>query len=266
MLCSFIPSLFDEMSGGATSSFNFGLVIRRQHIGQLERLCARGECPTHVLLSHGVEEDAGRLSRNRRLPPDTDLIERAFPFRDLPKNAFVFLTLSFSRGGPKAYYEETGRSASGLLQERGYRFIEWLSEHPDHQLPAGFSLPSDSPQVAATRDIGQRSRDLDQLLWLARKYDFELLLVPQFFRKGQFAPAAPRDSIVAVSDASGAPARLSILGPDYWLFDNKLFSDPDHLNRQGADLYTRMLWRLIYPSLSEGRSVEPSVARRFESN
>ena len=43
----------------------------------------------------------------------------------------------------------------------------------------------------------------------------------------------------------GLNDKLKLLGPDYYLYPNKLFSDQTHLNRAGAQVYTEALFHLV---------------------
>jgi hypothetical protein len=40
-----------------------------------------------------------------------------------------------------------------------------------------------------------------------------------------------------------------VLGPDYFLYPNALFSDQTHLNTAGARVYTEALYRLVQNQL-----------------
>ncbi|MFN0165669.1 MAG: hypothetical protein ACKV22_04495 [Bryobacteraceae bacterium] len=237
-VCSFMPKLLDEISGGLTSSFNLGLILEKEFIGHLARICERGQCPTQVLAmsAPGLSEPAPQLSG--RLPSDTELVDTVFPFRLLPKNLFVFLTLSIKRGGPAAFYGQVRDDAAALLNDRGYRLIEWLSYYPDHRLPPDFSTPSDTPDKPRLRSVDSRSPETAALLRLAERYGFHLILIPNYYRANECAPAADRDQRTNHS-------RIVLAGPDYWLFDNHHFSDPNHLNREGARLYTQKLWQAL---------------------
>ena len=43
---------------------------------------------------------------------------------------------------------------------------------------------------------------------------------------------------------------VQVIGPDYWQYPNRMFSDPAHLNPHGAEIYTRDLWNLVKRELN----------------
>ena len=88
---------------------------------------------------------------------------------------------------------------------------------------------------AQSRQIGQ----LDQLL---RQYHIDCYYVPFYLRDGEAAPAAEYNVQFA---AQLQATHCKLLGPDYYLYPNRLFADQTHLNEAGARVYTQALFQLL---------------------
>ncbi|WP_395697858.1 hypothetical protein [Methylocella sp.] len=67
----------------------------------------------------------------------------------------------------------------------------------------------------------------------------------------EFAP--PPASEPELAPLASAYPRVSVVGPPYLRYDVRYFSDPVHLNVEGADLYSRELARLVKDRLAAGR-------------
>lgn len=133
-----------------------------------------------------------------------------------------------------------------MLSDRGYYFIEGQSHFPNHRLPDDFALQNDHPERTYRRKVSVDVPAFGQLIALLELCDVQVLLIPPYFRDGEYAP--PHSNSDALQSLARYP-RLAVLAPAYWLLPNRYFSDPVHLNPDGAELYTRMLWELTQPVL-----------------
>jgi hypothetical protein len=247
VLAGFQPELFDSLSGGTVSSCNLGLPDYLRFIAHLEDLCQRGERPTHVLLMFPWREEPKHGFNLFRLGiEDKRVMDVLFPFRKLPRNLVLFTIRSRSRGGLRAYYEECRRQIQTMLAQKGYYFIEGQSHYPGHRLPDDFRLQKDDPTQPFLRSAPTEGSEFQRLTALAERYDIRVILVPRYFREGEVAPPEPQ-SVLAARLAQHS--KVSVQGPDCWLLPNRYFSDPTHLNREGAAYYTQQLWALLGPAL-----------------
>jgi hypothetical protein len=254
VLTAFQPDLFDWLAGGDVSSYNLGLPDYLLFIDNLERLCQRGERPTHVLLMFPWP-DVPEPSFDVFKPgiADEKVMGRLFPFRKLPRNLLLFAARSRSRGGPVEYYRESRRHTRVMLEQRGYYFIEGQSHYPGHRLPDDFRLQKDEPGALFPRPVYTEAEVFRRLTDVLERFDIQVIFVPAYHREGEFAPAADRSPL---SDALVGHPRFTVAGPDYWLLPNRYFSDPVHLNEQGATLYTKRLWELVGQRLRPRATVE----------
>jgi hypothetical protein len=78
---------------------------------------------------------------------------------------------------------------------------------------------------------------------LIRQYHIDCYFVPFYLREGEAAPAEARDEAFAAQVEQATPCKL--LGPDYYLYPNRLFADQTHLNQAGARVYTEALFQLL---------------------
>lgn len=182
---------------------------------------------------------------------DGDIMQRVFPFRQLPRDASLFLMRSITRGGPRAYYRHCEELVSGLRADRGYFFIEGQSHFPDHRLPNGFSLASDLPHAVASRTADLRQPIFQKLVELGNRQQIQLWFVPIYYRAGEYA--SPSATNIGLESALRPYPCFRVLGPDYYLLPSECFSDPVHLNRKGAREYTGRLAELCRDAM---RSVD----------
>jgi len=237
ILSGFKPEVFRARSGGRISAFNLGLPNASHFIDELETLVARGEAPTHVFLTVPWATEPKPAGYARILDDDA-LMDVFFPFRRLVRDATLFAIRAASRGGVVAYYRKGQEYQDAMRAARGYFFIEGQSHFPNHQLPADFHLDSDDVSRPEPHDIRLEGPVFERLLALRRKVGFDVAYVPYYVRETASAPAASEPEIYAGLRALG----IDVIDPAYWLYPNRLFSDPMHLNPAGADCYTHRLW------------------------
>ncbi len=227
VLTGFLPEEFDRASGGRFYSWNGGLPGETHFLGEMERLIRMRQVPGHVLLTVPPAEEAAS---------DEQIMDEVFPFRRLFRDSLVFCGMSVSRGGPRELYRFGEESARRVGLDRGYYFMASHSRYHGNRLPAGLVLPSDRPGWANGERAGfGGTQELERWRALSRKYGFRLYLAPRYYRTHEFG-AAPGGQGIA-----GIPA----LGPEYFRYENKYFSDPVHLNREGAKVYTRQVAELF---------------------
>lgn len=254
VMSGFIPALFDReivaRGGPAVESYNFGLPGDAKFVDDLELMAERGMAPDIALLIlpwDAVERD--RPSFFRFLTYDAATMDRLFPFRTLPRDFAIAIAESHgSVSSLRRAYRVAEENIKRVESDRGYFFIERQSHYPNDELPADFSAQTDTPLVPERR-IVPTGPVFDRLVRLCAAHKFTILFVPGYYRAGKFAPA---DSISAetVKTLAGQPD-MGVVGPDYFLYPNRLFSDITHTNRRGAESYTRDLAKLVARRLTQ---------------
>jgi hypothetical protein len=250
----FVPSVFDAESDGRVASYNLGLPSTTTFVEQLELLALRDPPPTHVLITN-MWKEVPVPAPSDRLMDDDWLMQKLFPFKDLPRNLFLFILRSLGRGGPAAFYRASIANVEQSLADRGYFFIEGMSRHPGHRLPDDFRLDADDPNATRRRDPPVEGTVSDRIRAAAERADLTIYLVPVMQRIGESAPSVRDPSTEAALREHG----IRVLGPGYWLLPNRFFSDPMHLNPEGARCYTKLLWELVGPVLTAPPGADPPM-------
>ena len=246
VLSGFIPDLFDELAGPGVYSYNLGLPDANRFVEELETLVARGQAPTHAVLTvtwSGKDTPSllGYVKRDRLM------ISSLFPFRHVFRDALQFFVRARSRGGMAAFYATNGAVVEQARVDRGYYFIANESHYPNHRLPDDFRSESETPDVVWERKTSHRGPIFDRTMKLAREAGIRFIMAPSYCREGQFAPPAPNDAARAELAEHG----IALVGPDYWTYPNAYFSDPTHVNDEGARIYTRALYEVTAPLIRE---------------
>jgi hypothetical protein len=241
LLSALRPGELDAAVGPGFRSYNLGLPGEVRFLPILEAALQAGNVPTHVLLTlpWDAKRDAdGSIDVVRN---DAVIAKTLFPFRSLPRDAALFVFQNRSRLADAVRDVATQRSA--MLEDLGWYFIKSQSHYEGDRLPDDYALPTDHPTRTEVRMIPEKSFSRERLEQLARQYGFQILIVPLFFRTGEFAPppAADNARLTTISDRP----LIRVLGPDYWSYPPALFADPQHMNPRGAQAYTADLATLL---------------------
>jgi len=246
VLSGFQPLLFDRLAGTNVSSFNLGMPGSESFIWGPESLVARGEAPTHLLLTEawGTNDVHDLLAALRS---DDQLMWRLFPFRKLPRDLVLFTLRSWKNGGLRAYYRHVLEIVAQMERDRGYHFIVSQSHYPGHRLPSDYHREGDDPTYVKERKLLTEGPIFQRLKRAMHEGGIQVFVVPSYYREGEVAPTQP--NLAARERLAAADIRLC--GPDYWVFPPSYFSDSAHLNPEGAREYTERLWRLVGPWLKD---------------
>jgi hypothetical protein len=249
ILAGFLPAWFDHMSSAnhlQVASFNSGFPGSDLFLPPLQAMCARGQAPNVLLLTLPWRNDPPRLSLFHFIADDHAVIDFLFPFRNFLRDLTAFLLAAPSHGGVVSYYRESEANERAVIAERGYHLITEQSHFPGNRLPDDFHLDSDQPTERLPRDAPGQSAQIGQLNQLIRQYHIHCYYVPFYLRIGEAAPAADYDAGFAAQVEHATSCKL--LGPDYYLYPNRLFADQTHLNQTGARAYTEALFQLLKDS------------------
>ena len=263
VLAGFDPRLFDTLAGPDVSSYNLGIPDYLRFVDNLEVMCQRGEAPTHVLLVYPwAPPPVAPADFFRPNIDDSAWMDTVFPFRNLPRNFVLFALRARTRGGIRAYYRAGREQVSKMVDARGYYFIEGQSHFANDRLPEHFRLQTDTPQAPFLRHAVVTAPEFERLRRLADKFNLRVLFVPPYYRQGEYAPPSNENARLR-ADLEPYP-RFGVAGPDYYLLSNEFFSDPVHLNRQGAQRYTRELSHLLEPILGGPMIEQMGSARSLD--
>jgi hypothetical protein len=244
VLTGFIPATFDSLLCTPIYSYNMGKPDESHFVKDIETLARLGQTPHKVLLTLPWSVAPGSPPRD-----DSEIMARLFPFRKFPRDLVLFSVLAPRHGGLTASYRYGEQAVRTMEGDRGWYFIEGQSHSPKNSLPDELRVGGDRPWAIDEPAFAAHGVEFNRLSDLAEKFDFSIYIVPSYHRVGELAPSPETASGVAAR-MQGFP-RFKVVGPNYFLFSNRYFSDPVHLNPEGAQLYTRRLAEIMEPVLRQ---------------
>ncbi|SFK13635.1 hypothetical protein [Methylocapsa palsarum] len=253
-LAGFRPSVFSSQVGSESSAENLAIPGDSRFLDLLETALTHGAAPTHVFLQTlPLPEDEADRSQSpwNYFLDNKKMVKLLFPFRPFIRDAIIFAFESRSAGSLTAQYRSNASQIEKMREERGYYFIKSQSHYAGDRLPDGYSLPTDTPNKVATRNVDTNDPYFQRLMRLADQYDFQIVLIPTAYRPGEFAEAPPIDA-ESVKALKSFP-RVHVVGPAYWIYDLAEFSDPVHLNMHGAERYSKQLAALFQGQIAARR-------------
>lgn len=257
VLAGFRPAEFDSQlkeNRIQVRSYNLGEPGESQFLKHLQSAVHGGNIPSIVLLTKPwMPRDAKRVNAFHYLSDDDGIMSNLFPFRNLPRDLVLFTMLARNRGGFGAFYDRSRAQVRQMELDRGWYFIAGLSTYTDHRLPAEYREDADTPETVDARSFTPTGDEFQKLRELASRYHIAYVYIPTYRRIGE-RHAPPAINTKAVADLSGFK-EFTIAGPDYWLYPNSAFSDPKHLNPDGARRYTDDLATLLLPMLEHNGQV-----------
>lgn len=253
ILAGFMPAVFDQMAAGAkrsVSSFNSGFPGSDLLLPPLKEMCARGQAPDVLLLTLAWGGDPPPRGIFRFVLDDHAVVQALFPFRSMARDLTGFLLNAPDHGGVVSYYREAEKDEKSVIVNRGYYLISEQDRFPGGRLPDDFHVESDQPNTVMKRGVGPRSAEAAAIDQLTTQYHIHCYYVPYYLRVGEAAvpPGVDQQAAARVEQLTSC----KVLGPDYYLYPNKLFADQTHLNGAGAQVYTEALFHLLEGKLSPG--------------
>jgi hypothetical protein len=247
VLAGFVPDEFDKLAasdGLNLYSYNSGYPARGSFVPELQTMVQKASgVPNILLLTLPWAPNKEGSNAFRLLQNDHDIADRLFPFRYLARDTLSFLVTSRERGGPTKFYGECQSNTAKMLRDRGYYFISEQSHYPNDSLPDDFHLGTDTPGAIEARTSYYESEELNELNRIVVEHNIRCYYIPTYARKGSIA-AAPDTNLLFAKFLSQHTS-CQLLGPDYYLYPNRMFSDSVHLNRLGAKVYTEDIFRLV---------------------
>ncbi|WP_157572278.1 hypothetical protein [Nevskia soli] len=254
VLAGFVPDLFDNLAssdGIRLTSYNSGYPGLTTFVPELTGMIKHGQVPNVLLLTSPWKAGSQHFNPFKMVENDHDMAEDLFPFRYLIRDTFSFLITSREHGGPWRFYRECRDNVRKMVRDRGYYFISEQSHFTGNSLPDNFKLPSDQPDRIRSRNGDSEADELHELNQLIVQNGIHCYYVPSYLRQGEAAQPPAVDE--AFAQLLRNHSKCNLLGPDYFIYPNKIFSDEAHLNPEGARIYTESLYQLLSSSLHRDR-------------
>lgn len=239
ILAAFNPAIYNPIIAPGVESFNAARPGNSRFMDLLKNILANGTRPTHVLLQFPPQDDDHQETWRDYFLHDKLMVNLLFPFRELPRDLTLFLLLARNEGGIVNAYKENALTVRRVITDRGYYFIKGQSHYPGDRLPDGYHVPTDQIQRVPPRPIDPETAGFQELIGLSSKFGFKVIFIPNAYRLGEVAPPGASD-YPGTRPLASVP-EFYIAGPNYWVFEQRYFSDPIHLNREGAQIYSRRL-------------------------
>lgn len=247
ILAGFNPAVYDPAVGPHVESFNAARPGNHHFVQLLKGVLANGTRPTHILIQI-PPSDEHQVTWRDYFIHDKLLANLLFPFRNFPRDLALFLVLSRSEGGIVNSYKENARTVRDVAASRGYYFIKGQSHFPSDRLPDDYHNDTDQPDSVPPRPLDPAAPAFKELIDLSVEFNFKIILIPSVYRIGAAAPPGPLEG----EDIKPLPSvpNFYVAGPPYWVFAPAYFSDPIHLNKEGANLYSRRLAGITAPLIN----------------
>ena len=258
ILSALIPEVFDSIMNQQTYSMNLALPalpIGAYYHYLLDYL-DNNPAPEFIIMTYHVDGEPVLLfntygNQGINFPREVvsyfmnrsdknQTVNYLLPFHVYWKSLFrYFYNSVFNPSHIKATRKKNERIVQDMIQERGYYFIREQARFPDGKLPDDYKEESDCSDCELKIFDPDSDIYVDKFFSLTEELDIEVMLISYPVREGVFkqfeAIPEPIRKLVDRYENISIPEE----GWKLPFYPNKYFSDPHHLNKSGALLFTR---------------------------
>ena len=257
-----IPDHFDALSGNQTYSYNLALpalpigpqffvlkdYLERNPAPQYivttlstERGNAPGLFDKYALQGISMPHELAAYARLRKSKPI--LMNWLFPIRMYKQETLKYgFAMLLDRDSIRRARDTDRRTMRAIERDRGYYYIRDKVAFPGGRLPDDFM-----PQNGMHRKCDQFNPFEDpftgMFFSLAREQGITVMLVEPPVLEKEFAPCPGMPRQYAAILERYPNVRMARNGWRRKSFPNRFFSDPTHLNREGAQRYTEAIYK-----------------------
>jgi hypothetical protein len=262
ILAGIVPIYFDELTGGKTFSYNLALpalpifssyFVLKDYLEKnsspyyIIMMLYINRCRSCTLVNYyasqgmiGLDEVAS-LAINMR--NKSIILNYVFPFKMYKFHAVQYLYNSILHPSNIRQLQGSNRSILNRMKEnRGYYFIEEQAVSSDNRLPPGFVKKRQGPTGKDLINDPFIDPYVKKFFDLTEKNQVEVFLIQPAYRENQHVQyeGMPPHYVTLLKHYS----HVSIAKEGWKLkfYENRFFSDPTHLNREGALRYTREIY------------------------
>jgi hypothetical protein len=256
ILSAIIPEVFDSLMENQTHSLNLALPALPigPYYHYLLDFLDHNPPPDYIIMTYHVDGEPMLLTEtygNQGIDFPDELLSYFIHRKDknqivnylLPIHVYrepVFKYLYYSLFDPlhiQRTQRRNNRIVAEMIEDRGYYFIREQSRFPGGKLPENFRAESDCPDCQKKLYDPEIDVYVDKFFNLTQKLDIEVLLIMHPVREGAYkqfdSTPEPVKKLLSQYENISIPSKLEL--PFY---ENKYFSDPHHLNNQGAIRFT----------------------------
>ena len=262
ILAGIVPIHFDELTGGRTFSYNLGLpalpisssyfvlkdyleknppphyIVIQLHINRCQ------ECKwVNYYSSQGMRGWEEMFSLFKNMENKSIIIEYLFPFKRYKFHTFSYLFDSvFCPSAVRQLQEKNRAILSRMAADRGFYFIEEQALTENNRLP----------EELVQRRVGEVKKKsiydpfidpyVEKFFDLTSKNRVKVLLIQPAFRENQYAryenmPLQFNSILKRYNNVFSAKQGWKLK-----FYDHRFFSDPTHLNEEGAMRFTEDIY------------------------
>lgn len=259
ILAGIAPIYFDELNGGKTFSYNLalpGLPISSAYF-VLRDYLERNPTPQYVVMQlyinmcrscnlynyyvvQGLVKPSEIFSLFKNMDNKAIIFNYIFPFRMYKfHTARYFFDSIFMPGRIRSIRKKNNAILNRMIENRGYYFIE-------EQAMANNILPDDFAEEGRGGESINKASSYNPFVDpyvkmffdLARDHGVKVLLIEPPYRERQFLQNEEMPLQYEMVLAEYNNVAVAKEGWKLKLYENHFFSDPTHLNKEGAQRYT----------------------------
>ena len=261
ILAGISPTYFDELNGGKTYSYNLalpGLPISSAYF-VLQDYLEKNPPPQYVVMQlyinrcrsctlynyyavQGLTKPAEIFSLFEHLTNKAIIFNYIFPFRIYKFHTarYIFDSI-FMPGRIRSIRKKNNAILNRMIENKGYYFIEEQAVAADNMLPGDFiddNAGGESINKASSYDPFVDPY-VKMFFDLAHKSGIKVLLIQPAYRENQYLQYEEMPLQYAILLKQYNNVRIASEGWKLKFYENRFFSDPTHLNKDGAQQYTK---------------------------
>lgn len=260
ILAGIAPTCFDELNGGKTFSYNLalpGLPISSAYFVMRDYL-EKNPPPQYVVMQlyidrcrsctlynyyavQGLERPAEILSLFKYMPNKAIIFNYIFPFRMYKFHTarYIFDSI-FMPGRIRSIRKKNNAILNRMIENKGYYFIE------EQAMAANNMLPDDFAEEGRGGETINKASSYDPFVDpyvkmffdLARDCGVKVLLIEPPYRERQYLQHGEMPLQYEMLLKQYSNVAIAREGWKLKFYENRFFSDPTHLNKEGAQRYT----------------------------
>lgn len=259
ILAGMSPTYFDELNGGKTYSYNLalpGLPISSAYF-VLQDYIERNPPPQYVVMQlyinrcrsctlynyyaiQGLTKPAEIFSLFEHLTNKSIIFNYIFPFRIYKfHTARYILDSIFMPGRIRSLRKKNNAILNRMIENKGYYFIEEQAVAADNMLPGDFTDESGGESINKASSYDPFMDPYVKMFFdLAYKSGVKVLLIQPAYRENQYLQYEEMPLQYAVLLKQYHNVKIAKEGWKLKFYENRFFSDPTHLNKEGARRFT----------------------------
>lgn len=264
ILAGIAPTYFDELNGGQTYSYNLalpGLPISSAYF-VLRDYLEKNPPPQYIVMQlyinrcrsctlynyyavQGLAQPAEIFSLFKHLANKAIVFNYIFPFRMYKFHTARYLFDSiFMPARVRSLRKKNNAILNRMIENRGYYFIAEQAVAGNNSLPGDFAEEGGGGETVNKASSYDPFVDpyVKMFFELAHRYRVKVLLIQPAYRENQYLQYEEMPFQYSVLLKQYDNVAIANEGWKIKFYENRFFSDPTHLNEEGAKRYTEEIY------------------------